>query len=142
MAGDGLQGRADLRRGVLAATQKMRRDVKVKVMTDAWDISAKGGEAATYTIMNTPSAIKAGKEDRIMTGQMIGAIDALASQQGNITTARAGWLDRKRDYFTIQDQGGTGTGAFAGIYITPMHALRDAKLAMAQEAKRRGYEIQ
>lgn len=142
MATGGLQGRQNLLQGVLAATKGMKDGARTKALwEDAWPIAEKGYEAARLTIMNTPSAI-VDKPNRRWTDQMLNAVDHDAKQSGTTTTARAGWIALKRNYFLIQDGGGMGTGDFAGIYITPMHALRNAKNAMTKEAKKRGYQIQ
>lgn len=140
-SGDGLQGRTGLLKGVRDSTQRVRADLKVKVMTDAWDISDAGAAAVSYRIMNVQSAIAPGKDNRVLSGNMLKSVDNYAEQKGNVTTARAGWIDKKERYFAIQDQGGIGYGAFEGVEIWPMEALIFAKQTMKEVAKKKGYEI-
>lgn len=137
----GIEGRENLLKGVRETTDRMRAGWQKDVSEDVRVLSNLGKLEVQSVILNTPSAISFAKDNRYYTGQMYNAVDSKSTRKGNSYTAQAGWVGVKRKYFTIQDQGGMGTGDLAGIYITPMNALRSAEHLMAGEAKKMGYEI-
>lgn len=138
----GFVGRAQLLRDLRAYNRSVRAAVHAEVATDSWDIANEGAKDIGYTIMNTRSAFVKNKDNRSMTGLMISSTDSYAQRRGNYYTLVAGWIDRKEKYFAIQDQGGVGYGQFEGQIVWGMEALRSARLTMADEAHKRGYEIQ
>lgn len=138
----GLEGRANILKGIQTTTREMKTDIKAHVVIDSWDIAEKGKEAARTVILNTPSALNPYKLNRKLTGTMLGAVDTNVTQSGNQTTAKAGWVYHQERYFAIQDQGGMGYDDYAGLFITPMDALKAAKEAMKAEAARRGYTLE
>ncbi len=103
-------------------------------------------ESIKNTISTTPSAIVAGKKDRIWHGQMISSVSAKVDRSKTSVKMSAGWVGNFENYFLIQDQGGyENTFARGWIYITPMHALMTAYMegtaAMVAEMKSLGGKV-
>jgi hypothetical protein len=72
-----------------------------------------------------------GKSGRILTGNMIGAVDARTQVNGTVVVGEFGWLNDKELYFLVQEKGRTVSG-----FIAPMLALQDAGIAAREELLR------
>ena len=86
-------------------------------------------DAMHRTIDETESALSPGKPNRNWTFTMNHSITSRVKQAGRRRTIWAGWLDRKEQYFLVQDQGGTVNGR----PVWPMHALLNGFNAMRAE---------
>lgn len=132
------------------AEDKVRMNV-MNVVKDVVDDPKHGADALIQgVIMSTPSALKEGKTNRYLTGDMHDRAEGMVlfNNQG-LPTIVFGWFDLYIDYvdddggdnyFFLQEQG--GYHAYTGEYISPMNSLEKVSrdyLAMTGKAKTKGW---
>ena len=85
-------------------------------------------QAMRHVIETTPSDISEGKPDRVDTGYMRDRVDHNTTFRHQRYEVKFGWLQSRKKYFLVQDQGGIAFGKFQ---VSGMFALR-AGLRAAQ----------
>lgn len=136
----GVEGREQLLKGVLDTTKSYKAAMVRQVETDVLEVAQKGAESVRFSILTEPSAF-VNKNNRVYSGEMLNAVSFDSKKSGNQFTGRSGWVERKRQYFLIQEHGGMGTGDFSGRWVSPMNALMRAHRVMKDEAAKKGYEF-
>ena len=93
--------------GNISAIDKDYNDAVDSVVLDAAEAAKL---AIKETIDTTESALSPGKPNRNWTFTMNHAVDNDVKRSGNIRKITAGWINRKENYFLIQEKGGTVNG--------------------------------
>lgn len=124
----GVVGRVQLRKSLQTFLREENRQMLEHAQEKALEAGIEGLATARIVIATTESALSPGKMNRIYTGDMYTALDAKVSGTRRIHV-NVGWLQNKKDYFTVQDQGGT---THWGAEVWPMHALAAAQIRMRE----------
>lgn len=128
----GVLGRVQLRDGLLNMTKGVKTDINKVAADTALNAAIIAKNTGQNTIMTTPSdlSIKP-KDNRYWHGDMYNNFDAQVTQTGNKITVKYGWLANKKNYFLIQEDGGTVQTKHRGaVTISGMHALTNAQMAV------------
>jgi len=135
----GVEGRVQLRNGLLNFTKQ----AKVKVKKEAVDTALVAGiiakNAGQNTIATTPSDLSIeAKGNRIWTGAMWQDFDVEVDQKGNRITLKIGWIKKKRKYYKVQEYGGVVKTNRGPITVSAMHAITNATMAAQRHLDNKG----
>lgn len=122
------KGDGDLRKTMNKFTAGVGGTLRVQSQKTAIRAGIAAQQEMRRVIENTPSDISPGKPDRVDTGYMRDRVDQNVTFRHQRYEVKFGWLQSRKKYFLVQDQGGT---AFGKYQITGMFALR-AGLRAAQ----------
>lgn len=101
---------------------KLRRTDEA-LMETATETAQRGKNLVQYHIA-TSGTVKSGKQGRILTGDMLEAVEGEAKRiSRNKASAEFGWINDRRNYFRLQDQGFEHSG---GAQVEGMYALSNA----------------
>lgn len=121
----GVEGRTQLRSGMLKWLQEIRQDFNDSALELALDAGELARDSMRNTIETTPSGLVPGKNNRILTGAMWDAVDYSVTATGNKFRVKHGWLHSRKKYFLAQELG-TGPVAFGmyGLTKAQMEAIK------------------
>lgn len=124
----GIEGRVQLRRNLQQHLKAVENSTYVNAQEGAIEAGIEGLATARIVIATTPSSLVENKIGRIDTGLMYSSLDAKVSGVRRIHV-NVGWLNTKKDYFMVQEEGGK---THWGADVTPMHALAAAQIRMRE----------
>jgi len=130
----GLTGHQKITKGLSQMLLEGERKVKVDTQEAALEAAIAGEDKVREIIDTTESSLREGKDNRNWTFAMRQAVDSDVRRNGNTITVRAGWLQDKKGYFLVQNDG----GSVNGTTITPMNALMEGHTEMLKTLTRWG----
>ena len=139
MARAGIEGRVNLRRGLLGFNKQVKQETRKDATEAALIAGIIGKNTGQNTIATTPSDLSIEpKNNRIWTGQMYEDFDVDVRQRGTSIEIKLGWLRRKRKYYTIQEDGGVVQTRRGPITVSGMHAITNAVMAAQKHLDDKG----
>lgn len=135
----GVEGRVELRRGLLNFTKRAKVEIKKDVVEAVLVAGIIAKNTGQNTIATTPSDLSVEpKGNRIWTGAMYEDFDAAVDQRGNNITLKIGWIARKQKYYRIQEYGGVVKTKRGPITVSAMHAITNATIAAQKHLDNKG----
>lgn len=135
----GVEGRVQLRNGLLGFTKATKNTIREQAVEDALVAGIIAKNVGQNTIATTPSDLSIEpKDNRIWTGAMYDAYDSDVTQRGTRITVKWGWLRKKKKYFDIQEHGGTVQTRRGSVEVSAMHALTNSQMAVEKYLKDKG----
>lgn len=131
----GLQGRVQLRKGLLDYTKQVQDQILQTAEETGLEAAIEGLGVARETIATTPSSLsRYPKNNRIDTGLMYASLDADVRRVGGRIIIRVGWFPKRKKYFLVQEYGGRAFGK----EVAPMFALTNAYAAIEKTLRNGG----
>jgi len=142
MAGWGLTGHKNITTGLFQLLMQAERNMNADVQEAALEAAIAGEAMVKHIIDTTESSLSPGKMNRNWTFAMNQAVDSDVKRSGTTITIRAGWLQTKKGYFLIQNDGADLVRNGVTTTITPMNALMAGHDAMLDILKGWGLKTQ
>jgi len=130
----GVNGHQKITKGLFDMLMRAERGVNADAQEAALEAAIAGEDRVREIIATTESSLSPGKDNRNWTFEMTNSVDSDVRRNGTTITIRAGWLENKKGYFLIQNDGGD----LNGTTITPMNALMEGHTEMLKTLTRWG----